>query len=95
MYLFSALRTDGIMNPSVIDLCCLILFMCFAITAITSIILIVMRKHNKKNMMYRMLYIKCMKHVSLTVNSRTFYISKNTFKGETYAVFDRSKRKIC
>ena len=47
------------------------------------------------NMINGVLYIRCMKHVSLTVNSRTFYISKNTFKGETYAVFDRSKRKIC
>ncbi len=37
------------MNPWIIDLCCLILFMCFAVTAITSIILIVRRKHTRKN----------------------------------------------
>ena len=37
------------MNPCIIDLCCLILFMCFVITAITSIILIVRRKHTRKN----------------------------------------------
>lgn len=41
-------RKNIFMNPWIIDLCCLILFMCFVITAITSIILIVMRKHNKK-----------------------------------------------
>ena len=37
------------MNPWIIDLCCLILSICFVITAIISIILIVMRKHNKKS----------------------------------------------
>lgn len=37
------------MNPWVIDFCYLVLLLCFLIVGITSVVLIIVRKHKKKN----------------------------------------------